>query len=101
MRRADEVVEVGPGITRVAEVFFDAFELAWLVAVIRRCRIATAVGNICVEIIDRRRDPDCGHAEAGEIRHLLYNSREIPAPVKAPVCFGRIVKPGALRWIVV
>ncbi len=34
MGRGDEVVKLGPGITRIAEVFFNAFEIAGLVAVV-------------------------------------------------------------------
>src|SRR5690348_6645668 len=101
MSGADEVVELGPRVTRVAEVLFDAFEVTRLVTVIRRGRITAAVGNVGVEIIDGRRDPDGGHSESGEIRHLLLNARQIATPVSAPVRFGRVVKPGALRRVVV
>ena len=88
VRCADEIVKLGPRITRVAKVFLDAFEVARLVTVIRSGRIAATVGNVCVEIIDGGRDPDGGHAETGEIRHLLLNTGEIAAPVSTPVGFG-------------
>src|ERR1041385_6557963 len=88
VRGADEVVKLGPRITRVAEMFLDAFEVARLVTVIRSGWIAAAVGNVCVEIIDRRRDPNGGHAETGEIRHLLLNAGQVAAPIKTPVGFG-------------
>src|ERR1700752_21993 len=53
-----EIVKLRPRVTGIAEVFFDTFEVARLITVIRSRRIAVAVGNVCVEIIDGRRDPD-------------------------------------------
>ena len=82
MRCSDEVVKLGPGITRVAEVFLDAFEVARLVTVIRSGRVTAAVGNVRVEIIDWRRNPDGGYAQAREVRHLLLNAREDRRPSK-------------------
>src|SRR5215510_905182 len=99
--RSDEVVKVSPGITRVTEVFFDTFEVACLVTVIRSGGITVAVGNVCIEIIDRRRYPDCSHTQTCEVRHFLLNTGQISTPVKTPVSFGRVVEPGALRRIVV
>src|SRR5438067_11679691 len=101
MSRRDQIIEIRPGVARVTEVFFDALEVAALVAVIRSGRIALAIGNVRVEIINRRRDPDRGHAQAGQIRDLLLDPGEVATPVETPIRFRRIVKTRALRWIVV
>src|SRR5947199_269397 len=45
----DKVVKLGPGVAGIAEVFFDAFEVACLVAVIRSGGIAVAIGDIGVQ----------------------------------------------------
>src|ERR1051325_4582913 len=98
---ADHRVEVGPGVAAVAEVFLDAFEIAALVTVIRRGRIAAAIRNVRVEIVDRGRDPNRGDAHARQVRHLLLNALQVAAPIKTPVVFGGVVQTGALRWVVV
>ena len=45
---SDEVVKLGPCIVCVTEMFFNAFEIASLVTVIRSGRIATTVGYVGV-----------------------------------------------------
>ncbi len=48
VRRRNQIVEVGPGVTGVAKVFFDALEVASLIAVIRRGWVALSVRDVRV-----------------------------------------------------
>src|SRR5437868_6080627 len=83
-------IKIGPGVARVTEVFFYPFEVATLITMIRRRRIATAVGNINVQIIDWRRNPNGSNAHARQVGHLLLNALQIAAPVEPPVSFRRV-----------
>ena len=47
---------------RHAEVFFDPFEVAPLIAMISGGWIALTIGDVCIEIINGRRNPDGGDA---------------------------------------
>src|SRR5205085_11868511 len=81
MRGRDEAIKVCPSFRGVAEMLFDAFEVAPLIAVISGGRVALIIGDVRVTIINGRRTPDGGDAETGQVRHLLSSAGQIAASI--------------------
>src|SRR5437588_3444397 len=88
----DQIVKGSKGVVDIAKVFFNALEIPCCVAVVGGGRMARAIGNVEIQIVHRRRDPDGSSAQSFDVRHFLLNPGQIATPIKSPVSLGRIKK---------
>src|SRR5258708_28378112 len=90
-------MERSPSVAGIAKVLLDALEVPGLVSVVSGCWIAVPVRNVQIQIVHRRRNPDGSYSHSLEIRHLLLNAGQVPAPIQPPIGLGGIKQSGALR----
>ena len=61
---ADQIIECGPIVGGVTEMFLDTHEISCAVPVVGGGGVAVAVRDVQIEIIHRRRNPDGGDSQA-------------------------------------